>query len=161
GPDTITVFSTPPITDNDPNTADLPNAHAITLNAAQAKFDPRSLAGNLSKGLFVEITTPKKNNTSPAVTLDQQGNQVATADRVRLVRVPEPPTGQMLTIEGTISSLNPNSNTFGVNNDTVFVHVTDNVTRFEEPLTAFGSLQVGQVVDVTAFPPKTVGGPLE
>lgn len=161
GPNTITVFSTPPITDNDPNTADLPNAHAITFNAAQAKFDPRSLAGNLSKGLFVEIATPKKNNTSPAVTLDQQGNQVATADRVRLVRVPEPPTGQLLTIEGTISSLNPNSNTFGVNNDTVFVHVTDNVTRFEEPLTSFGSLQVGQLVDVAAFPPKTVGGPLE
>lgn len=48
-----------------------------------------------------------------------------------------------------------------MNNDTVFVHVTDNVTRFEEPLTSFGSLQVGQLVDVTAFPPKTVGGPLE
>jgi hypothetical protein len=139
GPNTITVFGTPPITDNDPNTPDLPNAHAVTFDTAQAKFDPQSLAGNLSKGLFVEISTPKKNGTSPAVTLDQDGHQVATADRVRLVRVPNPPTGEQLTIEGTISSLNPNSKTFGVNNDTVFVHVKDDVTRFEEPLTSFSS----------------------
>ena len=161
GPNTITVFGTPPITDNDPNTPDLPNAHAVTFDTTQAKFDPRSLAGNLSQGLFVEITTPKKNGTSPAVTLDQSGRQVATADRVRLVRVPEPPTGGRLTIEGTISSLIPDSKTFGINNDTVFVHVTDGVTRFEEPLTSFSSLQVGQNIILTAFPPKTVGGPLE
>ena len=161
GPNTITVFGTPPITDNDPNTQDLQNAHAVTFDIAPAIFDPRSLADNLSKGLFVEITTPKKNGTSPAVTLDQDGHQVATADRVRLVRVPEPPAGELLNIEGTISSLNPNSKTFGLNNDTVFVHATDDVTRFEEPLTSFNSLQAGQKLDVTAFPPKTVGGPLE
>ena len=159
--DTLTVFSTPPITDNDPNTADHPNAHAITFNTAQAKFDPRSLAENLSKGLFVEITTPKKNGTSPAVSLDAQGNQIATADRVRLVRVPKPPTGELLSIEGTLSSLIPNSKTFGMNNDTVFVHVTDNVTRFEDPLSSFSSLEVGQTLEVTALLPKTVGGPLE
>ena len=155
------MFSTPPITDNDPNTVDLPNAHTITFNTAQAKFDPRSLEENLSNGLFVEVTTPKKDATGPAVSLDAQGNQIATADRVRLVRVPKPPTGELLNIEGTISSLIPNSKTFGMNNDTVFVHVTDNVTRFEDPLTSFSSLQVGQTLEVTALQPKTVGGPLE
>jgi hypothetical protein len=64
-------------------------------------------------------------------------------------------------VEGTISSLQPQSKTFGLNNDTLFVHIVDNVTRFDDPLTSFDALKVGQLVDVTALPPLTTGGPLQ
>jgi hypothetical protein len=69
--------------------------------------------------------------------------------------------GELLDVEGTISTLLPESKTIGLNNDTLFVHVIDNLTRFDDPLTSFDSLTVGQLVDVTALPPQTTGGPLQ
>jgi hypothetical protein len=85
------------------------------------------------------------------------------ASTVKLVRVKEErcSNGELLEMEGTISSLQSPSKTFGLNSDKLFVHTVDNVTRFDDPLTSFDSLKVDQVVAVTAYPPQTTGGPLQ
>ena len=87
---------------------------------------------------------------------DQEtGNQSSVASTVKLVRLHDKrcSKGELLDVEGTISTLIPESKTIGLNNDTLFVHVIDNLTRFDDPLTSFDSLTVGQLVDVTALPP--------
>jgi hypothetical protein len=145
--DTITLFG---------GTPDAPDAHAITFNTASAKFEPRALKQNLVKGLLVEVI-------AGPVGTDQQGNQSAVASTVKLVRLNHEHCAEdeLLDVEGTISSLQPQSKTFGLNSDKLFVHVLDNLTRFDDPLTSFDSLNVGQLVDVTALPPQTTGGPLQ
>jgi hypothetical protein len=167
GNGTVTLFGTPLITDNDPATPDVPNAHAITFTTTGAKFEPRSLEANLTKGLVVEVVTPKKSATPP-VTIDADGNQVAQADRLRLVRFPDRDClkGELITAGGEIVSVDVQTQTFGIRlpdptNSLVFVQTVENVTRFDEPLTGFSSLTVGQVVSVIALPPKAVGGPLQ
>ena len=151
GQDTITLFGG--IT----ATQDL---HAITFNTVSAKFEPVALQQNLTKGLLVEIL-------AGPVSTDQTGNQSAVAGAVKLVRIEDGrcSKGELLHVHGTISSIQPQSKTFvvnnGLNNDKWFVHVVDNVTRFDDPLTSFDSLTVGQLVEVTALRPLTTGGPLE
>jgi hypothetical protein len=147
GEDTITLFG---------GTPDAPDAHAITFNTAAAKFEPRALKQSVVKGLLVEVI-------AGPVGTDQQGNQSAVASTVKLVRLNHEhcSKGELLDVEGTISSLQPQSKTFGLNSDKLFVHVIDNLTRFDDPLTSFASLNVGQLVDVTALPPQTTGGPLQ
>ena len=147
GEDTIILFG---------GTPDAPNAHAITFNTAAAKFEPRALKQNVAKGLFVEVI-------AGPVTTDDAGMQSSVASRVKLVRLNEErcSNGELLEVEGTISSLLSQSKTFGLNSDKLFVHVLDNVTRFEDPLTSFDSLKVDQMVAVTALPPQTTGGPLQ
>ena len=147
GPDTITLFG---------GTPTAPDAHAITFNTALAKFEPGALKQNLVKGLFVEVI-------AGPVSTDEKGAQSSVANTVKLVRLDDKrcAKGEFVDVEGTISSLQPEAKTFGLNNDTLSVHVTDNRTRFDDPLTSFDSLKVGQLVDVTALPPQTTGGPLE
>ena len=144
GEDTITLFG------------GTPDAHAITFNTASAKFEPRALKQNLVKGLLVEVI-------AGPVGTDQQGNQSAVASTVKLVRLNHEHCSEdeLLNVEGTISSLQPQSKTFGLNSDKLFVHVIDNLTRFGDPLTSFDSLTVGQLVDVTGLLPQTTGGPLQ
>lgn len=143
GQDTITLFG------------GTPNAHAIIFNTASAKFEPGALKQNLVKGLFVEVI-------AGSVSTDQAGTQSSAASAVKLVRLNEKQcsNGEVVDVAGTISSLLPQSKTFGLNSDTLFVQVTDNLTRFDDPLTSFDSLTIGQLVDVTALPPQTTGGPL-
>jgi hypothetical protein len=147
GEDTITLFG---------GTPDAPNAHAITFNTASAKFEPGALKQNVVKGLLVEVI-------AGPVSTDQKGNQSSGASTVKLVRLNDErcSNGELLDVEGTISSLQAQSKTFGLNSDKLFVHVTDNLTRFDDPLTSFDSLKVGQLVEVTALPPQTTGGPLQ
>ena len=147
GQDTITLFG---------GTPSAPNAHAITFNTALAKFEPEALQQNLVKGLFVEVITGP-------VSTDQAGAQSSVATTVKLVRLKDQQcsNGELVDVEGTISSLQPQFKTFGLNNDTLFVRVTDNLTRFDDSLTSFDSLKIGQVVDVTALPSQTTGGPLQ
>jgi hypothetical protein len=147
GDDTITLFG---------GTPDAPNAHAITFNTASAKFEPGALKQNLVKGLLVAVI-------AGPVSTDQNGNQSSEAGTVKLVRLNDErcSKGELLDVEGTISSLLPQSKTFGLNSDKLFVHVLDNLTRFDDPLTSFDSLKVGQLLDVTALPPQTTGGPLQ
>ena len=147
GEDTITLFG---------GTPDAPDAHAITFNTASAKFEPRALKQNVVKGLLVEVI-------AGPVGTDQQGNQSAVASTVKLVRLNHEHCAEdeLLDVEGTISSLQPQSKTFGLNSDKLFVHVLDNLTRFDDPLTSFDSLKVDQLVEVTALPPQTTGGPLQ
>lgn len=147
GQDTITLFGGTPVA---------PDAHAITFNTASAKFDPEALKQNLAKGLFVEVL-------AGPVSTDQTGGQSSVAGRVKLVRVKDEhcSKGDLLEVAGTISSLQPQTKTFGLNNDTLFVQAVDNLTRFDDPLSSFDSLKVGQLVDVTALPPQTAGGPLQ
>lgn len=163
GPNTITLFGTPLITDNDPNTPDLPNKHAITFDTTKAKFDPRSLEQNLLRGLVVQIDTPKKNRTSPAVTINPSGQQVADADRVTLARLGSAncANGEFIRVTGTVFGPDASTSTFGLTtvNGLVFVKV-DPATRFDDPLTDFSSLTVGRTIEVFALPPQTVGGPL-
>lgn len=147
GPDTITLFG---------GTTAAPDAHAIAFNTASAKFEPGALKGSLTNGLFVEVV-------AGPVSTDGTGNQSALASAVKLVRINNDERcskGDLLHAEGTISSLQSQSKTFGLNNDALFVQTVDNVTRFDDPLTSFDSLKVGQVVEVTALPPLTTGGPL-
>ena len=146
GEDTITLFG---------GTPDAPNTHAITLNTASAKFEPGALKQNLVKGLLVAVI-------AGPVSTDQNGNQSSGAGTVKLVRLNDErcSKGELLDVEGTISSLQPQSKTFGLNSDSLFVQVTDNLTRFDDPLTSFDSLTIGQLVDVIALPPQTTGGPL-
>jgi len=148
GDDTITLFG---------GTTDTPDAHAITFDTASAKFKPDALKQNVARGLLVEVI-------AGLVSTDQQtGNQSSVASTVKLVRLHEKhcSNGELLDIEGTISTLLPESKTIGLNNDTLFVHVIDNLTRFDDPLTSFDSLTVGQLVEATALPPQTTGGPLQ
>lgn len=147
GQDTITLFG---------GTAAAPDAHAITFNTASAKFEPGALKQNLALGLLVEVL-------AGPVSTDQTGNQSSVASVVKLVRINDEhcSKAELLHVQGTISSLQPQSLTFGLNNDKLFVHIVDNVTRFDEPLTSFASLTVGQVVEVTALPPLTTGGPIQ
>jgi len=147
GQDTMTLFG---------GTTTAPDAHAITFNTASAKFEPGALKQNLTIGLFVEVF-------AGPISTDQKGNQSSVASTVKLVRTNDEhcSKGELLHVEGTISSLQPQSMTFGLNNDKLFVHIVDNVTRFDDPLTSFNSLTVGQLVDVTALPPQTTGGPLQ
>lgn len=147
GPNTITLFG---------GTTGAVNGHTITFDTASAKFEPGALKQNLAIGLFVEVL-------AGPVDTDQTGNQSSVASVVKLVRINEErcSKGELLEVEGTISSLQPQSKTFGLNNDTLFVHIMDNVTRFDEPLKSFDALKVGQLVDVTALPPLTTGGPLQ
>lgn len=163
GPNTITLFGTPLITDNDPNTPDLPNKHAITFDTTNAKFDPRSLEQNLLRGLVVQIDTPKKNRASSAVTINSSGQQVADADRVTLARIGSAncANGEFIRVTGTVFGPDPSTSTFGLTtaNGLVFVKV-DPATRFDDPLTDFSSLTVGRMIEVFALPPQTVGGPL-
>lgn len=164
GADTITLFSTPMIVDNDPTTPDLPNKHAITFNTIPARFNPHGLEQHLSRGLVVQIDTPKKNKTAPAVTLNTSGQQIADADRVTLVRLGEGvcEKGEFIRVTGEVFSPNANTSTFGLAtaaNGVVFVQ-TDAATQFDEPLTGFTSLVAGQFVNVFALPPNNVGGPL-
>ena len=163
GPNAITLFGTPLITDNDPNTPDLPNKHAITFDTSKAKFDPRSLEQNLLRGLVVQIDTPKKNRTSPAVTINPSGQQVAEADRVTLARLggANCANGEFIRVTGTVFGPDASTSTFGLTtvSGLVFVKV-DPVTRFDDPLTDFSSLTVGPIIEVFALPPQTVGGPL-
>lgn len=147
GQDTITLFG---------GTSDAPNAHAITFNTASATFEPGALKQNVIKGLLVEVI-------AGPVSTDQAGTQSAVASTVKLVRLNDErcSKGELLDVDGTISSLQPQSKTFGLNSDKLFVHVIDNLTRFDDPLTSFDSLKVGQLVDVTALPPQTTGGPVQ
>jgi hypothetical protein len=148
GDDTITLFG---------GTSDTPDAHAIMFDTASAKFEPSALKENVVKGLLVEVI-------AGFVSTDQEtGNQSSVASTVKLVRLHNKrcSKGELLDVEGTISTLIPESKTIGLNNDTLFVHVIDNLTRFDDPLTSFDSLTVGQLVDVTALPPQTTGGPLQ
>ena len=147
GQDTITLFG---------GTPDAPNAHAITFNTASAKFEPGTLKQNLAKGLLVEVL-------AGPVTTEEAGMQSSVASRVKLVRLHERrcPNGELLDVEGTISSLQSQSKTFGLNSDKLFVHVVDDVTRFDDPLMSFDSLKVDQMVAVTALTPQTTGGPLQ
>ena len=148
GDDTLTLFG---------GTSDTPDAHAITFDTASAKFKPAELKQNVVKGLLVEVI-------AGSVSTDQQtGNQSSVASTVKLVRLHEKhcSKGELLDVEGTISTLLPESKTIGLNNDTLFIHVIDNLTRFDDPLTSFDSLTVGQLVEVTALPPQTTGGPLQ
>jgi len=163
GSNSITLFGTPLITDDDPNTPDLPNKHAITFDTTNAKFNPHGLEQNLWRGLVVEIDTPKKNRTSPAVTINTDGQQVAEADRVKLVRFgnPDCANGELIRVTGTVFSPNSSTSTFGLMTASgpVFVQA-DTATRYDEPLTDFSSLTVDRVIEVYALPPQTVGGPL-
>lgn len=147
GDETIILFG---------GTPDAPDSHAITFNTAAAKFEPRTLKQNVAKGLFVEVI-------AGPVSTDDAGGQSSVASKVKLVRVQEErcSDGELLEVEGTISSLQSSSKTFGLNSDKLFVHTVDNVTRFDDPLTSFDSLKVDQVVAVTARPPQTTGGPLQ
>jgi hypothetical protein len=144
GEDTITLFGG---TSND---------HAITFNTDSAKFEPGALEQNVVKGLLVEVIA------GPVSTLDG-GTQSSMASTVKLVRLNDKhcSKGELLEVEGMISSLIPGSKTFGLNSDKLFVHVIDNLTRFDDPLTSFDSLEVTQLVEVTALPPQTTGGPLQ
>lgn len=146
GEDAITLFG---------GTSDAPNAHAITFSTASAKFEPGALKQNLVKGLLVEVIA------GPVST--DQGTQSSVANTVKLVRLNDKhcSKGELLEVEGTISSLQPQSKTFGLNSDKLFVHAIDNLTRFDDPLTSFDSLKVDQLVEVTALPPQTTGGPLQ
>jgi Domain of unknown function (DUF5666) len=147
GEDTLTLFG---------GTSDTPDAHAIMFNTASAKFEPGALKQNVVKGLLVEVI-------AGPVSTDDQGNQSSNASTVKLVRLHDTrcSKGESLDVEGTISSLQPQSKTFGLNSDKLFVHVLDNLTRFDDPLTSFDSLTVGLLVVVTALPPQTTGGPLQ
>jgi hypothetical protein len=147
GQDTMTLFG---------GTTGAPDAHAITFNTASAKFEPGALKQNLAIGLLVEVL-------AGPVSTDETGKQSSVASVVKLVRIHDErcSKGELLDVEGTISSLQPQSMTFGLNNDKLFVHIVDNVTRFDDPLTSFDSLKVGQLVEVTALPPQTTGGPLQ
>jgi hypothetical protein len=147
GQDTITLFG---------GTSAAPDAHAITFNTASAKFVPGALKQNLATGLLVQVL-------AGPVSTDETGTQSSVASTVKLVRTNEKhcSKGELLEVQGTISSLLPDSMTFGLNKDKLFVHSVDNVTRFDDPLTSFDSLTVGQLVDVTALPPQTTGGPLQ
>ncbi len=148
GDDTLTLFG---------GTADTPDAHAITFDTASTKFKPGELKQNVVTGLLVEVI-------GGSVSTDQEtGNQSSVASTVKLVRLDDNhcSKGELLDVEGTISTLIPESKTIGLNQDTLFVHVIDNLTRFDDPLTSFDSLTVGQLVDVTALPPQTTGGPLQ
>jgi hypothetical protein len=146
GDDTITLFG---------GTSGAPNAHAITFDTDSAKFEPGALEQNVVKGLLVEVIA------GPVSTAN--GNQTSVASTVKLVRLNDKhcSKGELLEVEGTISSLIPGSKTFGLNSDKLFVHVIDNLTRFDDPLTSFDSLKVDQLVEVTALPPQTTGGPLQ
>jgi hypothetical protein len=147
GEDTITLFG---------GTSDASNAHAITFNTDSAKFEPGALKQNVVKGLLVEVI-------AGPVSTDQAGTQSSVANTVKLVRLNDNhcSKGELLDVEGTISSLQPQSKTFGLNSDKLFVHVIDNLTRFDDPLKSFDSLENGQLVEVTALPPQTTGGPLQ
>lgn len=148
GQGTITLFG---------GTTAAPDAHAITFNTASAKFEPGALKQNLAIGLFVEVL-------AGPVSTDQTGTQSSVASTVKLVRVDNDEhcsKGELLEVQGTISSLQPQSMTFGLNNDKLFVHIVDNATRFDDPLTSFDSLKIGQMLEVTALPPLTTGGPLQ
>jgi hypothetical protein len=146
GQDTITLFG---------GTPDAPNAHGITFNTASARFVPGALKQNVAKGLLVEVI-------AGSVTTDQAGAQSSVASVVKLVRLNDGRCwkGELLDVEGAISSLQPQSKTFGLNNDKLFVQVIDNLTRFDDPLTSFDSLGVGQLVEATTLPPQITGGPL-
>lgn len=160
GSNTITLFGTPLDTTTNPAT---PNKHAITFNTTNAKFDPRGLAQNLLRGLVVEIDTPKQNRTGPAVTINPSGQQVADAERVRLVRLgnADCANGEFIIVTGEVFGPNAATSTFGLTtaNGPVFVKV-DAATRYDDPLTDFSSLTVGRMIEVYALPPQTVGGPL-
>ena len=131
------------------------NKHAITFDTVSAKFEPSALKQNVVKGLFVEVIA------GPVST--DNGNQTSVASTVKLVRLNDKhcSKGELLDVEGTISSLQSQFKTFGLNSDKLFVHVIDNLTRFDDPLTSFDSLKVDQLVEVTALPPQTTGGPLQ
>lgn len=163
GSNTITLFGAPLITDNDPNTPDLPNNHAITFDTTRARLNPRGLEQNLLRGLVVQIDTPKQNRTGPAVTTNQSGQHVAEADRVKLVRFgnPDCANGELIRVTGTVFSPNSSTFTFGLTtaSGSVFVQA-DPATRYDEPLTDFSSLTVDRVIEVYALPPQRVGGPL-
>jgi hypothetical protein len=162
GQRTITLFGTPlKPDDGDPNTSEV-NDHAITFNTTHARFNPRSLENDLSRGLIVGIETPKNNHSGPAVTTTPSGAQVADADRVRLVRLGDDhcTTGEFIHVQGTVFSPNAQTQTFGLTTTggiNLFVQVQDEVTRFDEPLTGFDSLTPGRIVDVFALPPVTPG----
>ena len=148
GDNTLTLFG---------GTADTPNAHAITFDTASAKFTPGELKQNLATGLLVEVI-------AGSVSTDQEtGNQSSVASTVKLVRLHDKgcSKGELLDVEGKISTIIPESKTIGLNSDTLFIRVIDNQTRFDDPLTSFDSLTVGQLVEVTALPPQTTGGPLQ
>lgn len=147
GEDTITLFG---------GTSDTSNAHAIRFNTASAKFEPGALKQNVVKGLLVEVI-------AGPVSTDQAGTQSSVANMVKLVRLNDKhcSKGELLDVEGTISSLQSQSKTFGLNSDKLFVHAIDNLTRFDDPLTSFDSLKVDQLVEVTALPPQNTGGPLQ
>jgi hypothetical protein len=147
GEDMITLFG---------GTPDAPDAHAIIFDTAAAKFEPKALKQNVAKGLFVEVI-------AGSVTTDDAGMQSSVASTVKLVRLNEKrcSNGELLDVEGTISSILSQSKTFGLNSDKLFVHVMDDVTRFDDPLASFDSLKVDQMVAVTALPPQTTGGPLQ
>ncbi|HSA62537.1 MAG TPA: DUF5666 domain-containing protein [Nitrospiraceae bacterium] len=165
GQQTITLFGTPlKPDDNDPNTSEV-NEHAITFNTAKAKFNPRSLENQLSRGLVVGIETPKNNHSGPAVTTTQTGVQVAEADRVRLIRLGNDhcTTGEFIHVQGKVFSPHAPTQTFGLTTTSgmnLFVQVQDSLTRFDEPLTNFDSLKDGMIVDVFALPPVTPGAGL-
>ena len=144
---TITLFG---------GTTDAPDAHAIMFTTAEAKFEPGALKQNLIKGLFVEVL-------AGPVSTGEDRKQSSSASTVKLVRLNDKhcSKGELLDVEGTISSLIPESKTFGLNSDKLFVHVIDNLTRFDDPLKSFDSLKVKQLVEVTALPPQTTGGPLQ
>lgn len=163
--DSITLFGTPlKPDDGNPATSEV-NAHAITFDTSKARFTPRSLEGHLSRGLVVEIETPKKAKNQPAVTIDgTTGQQVAEADRVRLIRAGDAACirGEFVYATGAVFSPDAQTKTFGLttSNGPLFVQVIDTLTQFDEPLTGFGSLTAGTFVEVFAQPPLTVGGPL-
>jgi len=163
GQHSITLFRTPLITDNDPATPDLPNKHAITFDTTHARFDPRGLEQHLSPGLVVQIETPKNNRSGPAVTTTPSGEQVADADRVSLFRMGDVvcDKGELIRVTGEVFGPNASTSTFGLTTTSglVFVQV-DQSTRYDEPLTDFGSLTVGRIIEVFALPPQTLGGPL-
>jgi len=158
-----TVKIVAPITDLGVGTVTLfggspsaPNAHAITVDISQANFAPPQLQNHLVKGLLVEVITGVMSSHAP-------GTQSTVATSVKIIRVGEGEimTGHVIKLEGTISSIQKNTEILGLNNDTVFVQVSDNITQFDDPLASFASLQVGQPVDVTAVPSKTTGGPIQ
>jgi hypothetical protein len=146
GQGTITVFG---------GTADAPDTHAITFDITSAKFAPHALKQHLVNALLVEVF-------AGPVSTDQAGKQSSVANAVKLVRAQDQrcSNGELLHVEGTISSLLPQSKTFGLNGDRIFVQALDDVTRFDDPLTSFDSLQVNQMVEMTALPPLAIGGPL-
>jgi hypothetical protein len=145
GAGTLTVFG---------GTSDAPDAHAITFFTDQAKIEPPPLRDRLAVGLLVDI------KGGPVSVDTANGRQSSTATRVKLERIPPGAAlvGDQIEVRGAVSSLQPSSKLIGLSNDRLIVQVTE-ATRFEEPLTSFESIAIGQVLEVEVLLAQQSGAP--